>query len=215
MEAFGKELTVEQWRDICSVKQVYDGLLFTSHSAAVNLAYPLVSRIREELNRTDRKFMFLCGHDSNLASIGAALRFIYPETENALELHTPIGSKLVFEKWSDGTEDYVAINMVYATFSQMQGRTLLSDDVPPMVLPVTVEGLTPNADGLYRLEELDARMAEAMAEYDAIEDASTDVQVPARVVPISYGRAYTIDGIPASDNTRGIVIENRHKVVRK
>ncbi len=89
MTAFGHELTIEQWRAICGVKEVYDGLLFTTHAAAVNLANPLVSRIHEELNRTDRKFMFLCGHDSNLASIGAALRFHYPETENALELHTP------------------------------------------------------------------------------------------------------------------------------
>ena len=173
MTAFDHELTTEQWRDICKVKEVYDALLFTTHAAAVNLAYPLVSRIREELNRDDRKFMFLCGHDSNLASIGAALRFNYPETENALELHTPIGSKLVFEKWSDGSETWVAINLVYASVSQLQNRTLLSLDVPPMVLPVSVEGLAPNADGLYRLSDLDARIAEAMSEYDAIEDAST------------------------------------------
>ena len=173
MAAFGHELSTEQWRDICKVKEVYDALLFTTHAAAINIAYPLVSRIREELNRNDRKFMFLCGHDSNLASIGAALRFNYPETENALELHTPIGSKLVFEKWSDGSETWVAINLVYASVSQLQNRTLLSLDVPPMVLPVSVEGLAPNADGLYRLSDLDARIAEAMSEYDAIEDAST------------------------------------------
>ena len=173
MTAFGHELSTEQWRDICKVKEVYDALLFTTHAAAINIAYPLVSRIREELNRNDRKFMFLCGHDSNLASIGAALRFNYPETENALEVHTPIGSKLVFEKWSDGNETYVAINLVYASVSQLQNRTLLSFDVPPMVRPVSIEGLTPNADGLYRLSDLDARMAEAMSEYDAIEDAPT------------------------------------------
>ena len=173
MTAFGHELSTEQWRDICKVKEVYDALLFTTHAAAINIAYPLVSRIREELNRNDRKFMFLCGHDSNLASIGAALRFNYPETENALEVHTPIGSKLVFEKWSDGNETYVAINLVYASVSQLQNRTLLSFDVPPMVRPVSIEGLTPNADGLYLLSDLDARIAEAMAEYDAIEDAST------------------------------------------
>ena len=193
MTAFGHELTVEQWRAICGVKEVYDGLLFTTHAASVNLAHPLVSRIREELNRSDRKFMFLCGHDSNLASIGAALRFNYPETENALELHTPIGSKLVFEKWSDGSEDYVAINMVFASVQQLQGRTLLSTDVPPMVLPVTVEGLTANSDGLYRFADLDARFAETMAEYDAIEDA-TAVAAPARVIPISEGRSYTLSG---------------------
>ena len=170
MTAFGHQLTEKQWRDICAVKEVYDALLFTTHSAAVNLAYPLVSRIREELHHIGRKFTFLCGHDSNLASIGAALRLRYPETEQALELHTPIGSKLVFEKWSDGTEEYVAINLVYQRVGQLQNRTLLSTDEPPMVKPVTIEGLTPNSDGLYRLSELDARMAEAMAEYDAIVD---------------------------------------------
>ena len=170
MTAFGHQLTEKQWRDICAVKEVYDALLFTTHSAAVNLAYPLVSRIREELHHVGRKFTFLCGHDSNLASIGAALSLRYPETEQALELHTPIGSKLVFEKWSDGTEEYVAINLVYQRVGQLQNRTLLSTDEPPMVKPVTIEGLTPNSDGLYRLSELDARMAEAMAEYDAIVD---------------------------------------------
>ena len=170
MTAFGHQLTEKQWRDICAVKEVYDALLFTTHSAAVNLAYPLVSRIREELHHIGRKFTFLCGHDSNLASIGAALKLRYPETEQALELHTPIGSKLVFEKWSDGTEEYVAINLVYQRVGQLQNRTLLSPDEPPMVKPVTIDGLTPNSDGLYRLSELDARMAEAMAEYDAIVD---------------------------------------------
>ena len=175
MTAFGHELTMEQWRAICAVKEVYDGLLFTTHRAAVNLSYPLVSRIREELNRSDRKFMFLCGHDSNLASISAALGLQIPETENALELHTPIGSKLVFEKWSDGADEYVAVNLVYQAVGQLQGRTLLSLNVPPMVLPVTIDGLNANSDGLYRLSDLDTRMAEAMAEYDAIEDAPTAV----------------------------------------
>jgi glucose-1-phosphatase len=172
MAPWGRKLSLKQWRDICAVKEVYDRVLFTTHSAAVNLAYPLVSRIREELHHEGRKFTFLCGHDSNLASIGAALGLDYPETEQAMELHTPIGSKLVFEKWSNGTEEFVAINLVYQPVSQLQNRTLLSTEVPPMVLPVTITGLTPNADGLYRLNDLDARMAEAMAEYDAIEDAS-------------------------------------------
>ena len=174
-----------------------------------------MSRIREELNRSDRKFMFLCGHDSNLASIGAALRFNYPETENALELHTPIGSKLVFEKWSNGTDDYVAINLVYASLSQLQGRTLLSLDEPPMVLPVTVEGLTPNADGLYRLTDLDARFAETMAEYDAIEDTPTDIRPAARIIPIRNSRSFTLGGTQANDSTSGIVITDNQKVLKK
>ena len=117
-------------------------------------------------------------HGGPKASIGAALRFVFPETEDALEIHTPIGSKLVFEKWNDGTNDYVAVNLVYQSLSQLQNRTLLSLEVPPMVLPITIEGLTANSDGLYHLSDLDARMAETMAEYDAIEDATTEIFLP-------------------------------------
>jgi glucose-1-phosphatase len=45
-----------------------------------------------------------------------------------------------------------------------------------MVMPVTISGLNANADGLYRLDDLDARMAEAMAEYEAIEDETAPTQ---------------------------------------
>lgn len=186
LTAFGHELTPEQWRTICSVKEVADGMLFTAHRAAVNLAYPLVSRIYEELHKEGRKFMFLCGHDSNLASISAAMRFNLPETQNAFELHTPIGSKLVFEKWTDGTEEYVAINLVYQAVSQLHNRTLLSVGVPPMVLPVTVEGITPNSDGLYRLADLDTRFLATMAEYEAIEDAPTSSPTVSRAATANF-----------------------------
>ena len=212
--AFGHALTMEQWRDICAVKEVYDGLLFTTHAAAVNLAYPLVSRIREELNNSDRKFMFLCGHDSNLASIGAALGLQFPKTENALELHTPIGSKLVFEKWSDGTDEYIAINLVYQAVDQLQGRTLLSLDVPPMVLPVTIEGLTANSDGLYRLSDLDEHMAKAMAEYDAIEDAPTAVRSVSQSETTSLSAAiYNLQGQRLDTPQRGVNIVSGTKTV--
>ena len=213
---FGHELTMEQWRNICAVKAVYDDLLFTTHAAAVNLAYPLVSRIREELNRSDRKFMFLCGHDSNLASIGAALGLQFPETENALELHTPIGSKLVFEKWNDGTEDYVAINLVYQSVQQLQNRTLLSRDVPPMVLSVTIGALTANADGLYRLSDLDKLMANTMAEYEAIKDEATAVKAVAQSETTSQPEAiYNLQGQRLDTLQSGVNIVGRTKIYVK
>ena len=215
MAVFGHELSLEQWRAICGIKEVYDGLLFTAHSAAVNLAYPLVSRIREELHHEGRKFTFLCGHDSNLASIGAALRLVYPETELALELHTPIGSKLVFEKWSDGKEEFVAINLVYQSVGELQQHTLLSLEVPPVVLPVTVEGLIANDDGLYRLADLDSRMDEAMAEYEAIEDAAaTDIPV-VHPTATETARAYTLAGTLAADGFQGIVVGQGQKTARR
>ena len=203
---FGHELTLEQWRSIAGVKEVYDGILFTLYSVAVNIANPLVTRIREELQRDDRKFMFLCGHDSNLASISAAMRFVLPETENAIELHTPIGSKLVFEKWSNGSEEFVAVNLVYQAVDQLHGRTLLSLDTPPRVSSIQVEGLTPNADGLYRLSDLDARFAEAMAAYDAIVDETTSVAPIAPSTDAAGKNIYNLQGQLLETPQRGINI---------
>ena len=216
MTAFGHELTTEQWRAICAVKSVYDGLLFTTHRAAVNLAYPLVSRIREELGRQDRKFMFLCGHDSNLASISAAVGLELPETDHALELRTPIGSKLVFEKWSDGSEDYVGINLVYQAVEQLQNRTLLSLEVPPMVKPVTVKGLTANSDGLYRLADLDARFAEAMNEYDAIVDEPSAVgNVRQSAAASKSATVYNLQGQRLDTLQHGVNIMSGDKLLVK
>lgn len=131
------------------------------------------------------------------------------------ENRTPIGSKLVFEKWSDGSDTFVAINLVYASVDQLQNRTLLSTDVPPMVLPVTVEGLSANEDGLYRLTDLDARFGETIAEYDAIEDDPTAISSATRSVSVTDGRAYTLNGVVANDSTRGLVIQNGQKIIRK
>ncbi|MCR4603380.1 MAG: histidine-type phosphatase [Prevotella sp.] len=211
--AFGHTLTLDQWRGICSVKEVYDGLLFTAHSAAVNLAYPLVSRIHDELNNAGRKFTFLCGHDSNLASIGSALRLVFPETTQAAELHTPIGSKLVFEKWTDGQEDYVAVNLVYQNVSQLQGRLLLSLSEPPMVGSVVIEGLQANSDGLYRLSDVNTRFEETMAAYDAIVDDPTEVEAPQQGNNEGTAAVYSLQGQRLDAPQRGINIMNGTKVL--
>jgi glucose-1-phosphatase len=84
-----------------------------------------------------------------------------------------------------------------------------------MVLPVTAEGLTPNADGLYKLSDIDTRMAETMAEYDAIEDATTIVTSAKAATTPGNGLDYTLNGTVATDSTRGIVIENQQKILRK
>lgn len=121
----------------------------------------------------------------------------------------------MFEKWSNGTDEYVAINLVYQSVSQLQNRTLLSVEEPPMILPVTIEGLTANSDGLYRLSDLDARMAETMTEYDAIKDTETSaIPAPATTIPSGSARSYTLSGTQASNSYRGIVIEQGHKTAR-
>ena len=168
--AFGYKLTPEQWRQFGEIKSVYDDVLFTTHIAAVNLAYPLVKRIYEELNNNERKFVFLCGHDSNLASLRGALDMLIPHTMGTPEPHTPIGSKYVFEKWTDGKDVFVAVNLVYPSAGQLRNKTELTLTSKPVILPITFQHLTPNADGLYTLNSLNEFLLATMKEYQDLDD---------------------------------------------
>ncbi len=91
------------------------------------------------------------------------------ELPATIEKKTPIGSKIVIEKFAgpDGKE-YADINLVYQSVDQLRDMELLSLDNPPMIYPLTLKGLEKNADGLYNLADLEQRFEEALAAYDAI-----------------------------------------------
>ena len=167
--AFGKNLTREQWSQLAHIKDVYQDVLFTAPIVAVNVANPLIQYMYDELRSPDRKFTFLVGHDSNLSSVATALGVEEYELPNAIEKKTPIGSKIVIEKFegADGQE-YADINIVYQSIDQLRNMELLSLDNPPMIYPLTLKGLEKNSDGLYKLADLEDRFEEALAAYDAI-----------------------------------------------
>lgn len=166
---FGKNLTRDQWASLAHVKDTYQDVLFTAPIVAVNVARPLVQYMYDELRSPDRKFTFLVGHDSNLSSVATALGVEEYELPDAIEKKTPIGSKIVIEKFvdNDGNE-YADINIVYQTIDQLRNMELLSPENPPMVYPLTLGGLERNADGLYRLADVENRFEQALAAYEAI-----------------------------------------------
>lgn len=166
---FGRALTRDQWAQIAEIKDVYGDVLFSAPIVAVNVANPLLRYMYDELNADKRKFTFLVGHDSNIASVASALGVEGYELPNAIEKKTPIGSKLVMEKWQgkDGNE-YVSLNLVYQSPDQLRNLSLLDLENPPMVFPLKLKGLTPNEDGLYRLEDINRRFAECFAAYENI-----------------------------------------------
>lgn len=167
--AFNHKLTAEEWEQIARVKDVYGDVLFTAPVVAVDVAHPLLQVMSDELALDGRKFTFLCGHDSNIASVLAALNADPYSLPQSIEKKTPIGSKLVIEKWvgKDGQE-YASLSLVYQTTEQLRNRTMLSLDTPPMVYPLTLHGLTQNADGLYRLSDVQQRFKEAIGAYDEL-----------------------------------------------
>lgn len=163
---FNNSLKFEQWEQIARVKDNYGDVLFTTPIVAVNVANPLLKEINSELKNPNRKFSFLCGHDSNIASVLAALEveeYFLPET---IEKKTPIGSKLVIQKWKgqNGIE-YISLNIVYQSLKQIRERTMLTLKNPPMIQQIKLKGLKENEDHLYKYSDVIQRFEKAIQSY--------------------------------------------------
>ncbi|MBR0260412.1 MAG: histidine-type phosphatase [Selenomonadaceae bacterium] len=162
---FGHKVSFSDWQKISRIKDFYSDVAFTAPLVAVNIAHPLLQVMNDEIS-LDRKFTFICGHDSNIASVLAALGvedYTLPQT---IEGKIPIGVKFVIEKWrgADGV-DYAKTELIYASTEQLRNKTTLTLDNPPMVYPIKFKGLTQNADGFYRLEDLQQRFQKAIDAY--------------------------------------------------
>ena len=166
---FGKKLTREQWAQIAHVKDTYQDVLFTAPIVAVNVARPLIQYMYDELRSPSRKFTFLVGHDSNLSAVATALGVEEYELPDAIEKKTPIGSKIVIEKFVDADgQEWADINIVYQSIDQLRQMQLLDLNNPPKIYPLTLKGVERNADGLYRMADVADRFEAALAAYDAI-----------------------------------------------
>lgn len=167
--AFGHKLTRKDWERLAHVKDTYQDVLFTAPIVATNVAYPLIQYMYDELRSPDRKFTFLVGHDSNLSSVATALGIDEYELPDAIEKKTPIGSKIVVEKFvgPDGKE-YGDINIVYQSVNQLKNMELLDLDNPPVIYPLSLKGVNRNADGLYDMADILTAFENAIAAYQAI-----------------------------------------------
>ena len=169
--AFGHDLSNEDWEAISEIKDVYGDVLFTAPLVAVNVAHPLLEEINNELTKDGREFTFLCGHDSNLASVLAALEveeYSLPET---IEKKTPIGAKLVISKWTgkDG-EEMISLDLVYQKTEQLQEMSFLGDDNPPGIYSLRLKGLNADENGMYKAEDVMKRLYEAIQAYDELQE---------------------------------------------
>ena len=179
--AFGHELSDEQWRQVSYAKDYYGEVLFGAPLVATNVAHPLLAEIGSELDAKGRVFSFLCGHDSNVVSVLAALDAEPYELPGAIEAATPIGCKLVFERWSasDG-KSYGRLRLVYQSVEQLRGLSMLTAENPPQSCTLTLRGIACNEDGLCNYDELRVRIQDATDAYDAlVEEYGDEEALPA------------------------------------
>ena len=65
-------------------------------------------------------------------------------------------------------EEYADLNLVYQSIDQLRNMELLDLDNPPMIYPLSLKGLTKNADGLYKMKDVADRFEAALRAYEEI-----------------------------------------------
>ena len=178
--AFGHDLTTEDWQKLHTIVDTYTEILFETPLISVNAAHPLLEELRSEFETGGRKFSFLCGHDSNVATVLSALgteEYLLPD---AVEQHTPIGVKLVFSRWlNEDDEAFWSAELVYQNLDQLLDMRPLTLADPPAKYALDFEGVEKNADGLIAESDFMAMFDRAISAYDELDD--------------QYGEMYALD----------------------
>ena len=155
--AWGEIKSDQQWKVLSKLKNGYQDSLFTSPEVARNVAKPLVSYIDKALV-TDRtsapKITVLVGHDSNIASLLTALDFKPYQLHDQNE-RTPIGGKIVFQRWHDSkaNRDLMKIEYVYQSAEQLRNADALTLQAPAQRVTLELSGCPIDALSLIHISE--------------------------------------------------------------
>lgn len=158
--AFGHELTLSDWQRVGRLQSIGLYSIFRLQSFSKVTARPMLNEIYNELTTPERKFSFLCGHDTNIVAILSAIDAEDYKLQNNVEPLVPIGVKFIIEKrkGNDG-KFYANLMLVYQSEAQIRMREPLSLENPPMITPIRLKGLKPNKDGLYLFDDVLKRFA--------------------------------------------------------
>nr|WP_318382106.1 bifunctional glucose-1-phosphatase/inositol phosphatase [uncultured Enterobacter sp.] len=163
--AWGEIKTDQQWRVLSKLKNGYQDSLFTSPDVARNVAAPLVKYI-ENVLVTDpakaAKVTLMVGHDSNIASLLTALDFKPYQLHDQYE-RTPIGGKIVFQRWHDttGNRDLMKIEYVYQSAQQIRNADVLTLAAPAQRVTLELTGCPVDANGYCAIDKFNAVMKTA------------------------------------------------------
>lgn len=163
--AWGQITTPEQWTKLETIKNLYHETLFGSPAIAANAAKPLLTFISGALNKSEAKsadqqsaqqakLALLVGHDSNIASLLAALKTKDYTLPGQYE-RTPISGAVVFQRWHDtkANQDLMKIEYVYPTAKQIRNNTPLSIKNPPQRVTLQIEGCEIDKQGFCPMDQ--------------------------------------------------------------
>ena len=167
--AFGHELTEADWAEIGGFVTEYLELRHGAPLVALSTTHPLLRELESELRNENRKFSFLCAHDCTVLGTLSALGVVPYTLPDSIETRTPIGVKVLFERWRDsGGEAWYRVSLVYRSTEQIRNSEVLTLDNPPRRFDLRFEGVETNADGMISEAEFFGLFDRASAAFDAL-----------------------------------------------
>ena len=129
---------------------------------AQDVAKPLVRYIDKTLvseAAKAAKVTVMVGHDSNIASLLTALDFAPYQLHNQYE-RTPIGGKIIFQRWNDpaAKRELMKIEYVYQSSDQLRNADVLTLKNPPQRVTLSLKGCPVDGNGFCPLEKFNAVM---------------------------------------------------------
>ena len=163
--AWGQIKTDKQWSVLSKLKNTYQDTLFTSPEVARNVSAPLVKYIQKSLvaEKQGPTITVLVGHDSNIASLLTALDFRPYQLPHQYE-RTPIGGKIMFQRWHDtkANRDLMKVEYVYQSSQQLRDATPLNLESPPQRVTLQLNGCPTDSDGFCPWDKFTGVLEEAV-----------------------------------------------------
>ncbi|WLI78620.1 bifunctional glucose-1-phosphatase/inositol phosphatase [Kosakonia sp. H02] len=163
--AWGGIKSDKQWQLLEKLKNGYQDILFTTPGVARNVAKPLLQYFNRQLVEkatSAAKITLLVGHDSNIASLLAALDAKPWQLPGQFE-RTPISGKVVFQRWHDtqGNRDLMKIEYFYFTAEQMRNLDKMGFDTPVQRYTLELKGCPVDSNGFCPMQKFSALLGEA------------------------------------------------------
>jgi len=143
--AWGKIKSDDEWKSLAKLRNGYIEAAYLQPEVAKNIITPLLTKVDsllpEKMSADDKQINVIVGHDTSVGPLLKAMEFNEYELPGQYE-KTPIGGKLVFQRWTDKKtdKDYLKVEYIYQTAEQMRNLTELSLQTPPQRVTLSLKG---------------------------------------------------------------------------
>lgn len=165
---WGKTLNAQQWKQLLKLRNGYLDTQFSSPAVAQNLAKPLLVTMHDFFIKIPAKprpkLTLLVGHDTNIATLLSALRVNPYQLPRQFET-TPIGGKVVFQRWrrqADGMP-FLKVDYIYQSSDQLRNLEKLTLNHPPQHFTLSFQGCATDPQGFCRWDDFEEVMNAALA----------------------------------------------------